>query len=65
MWSGGFPVEITLTPQAFTAAFKAGLKNHESPADDTIGADRAGLLASLADWKRAIDEAEAALAEHP
>jgi hypothetical protein len=64
MWSEGFPVEITLTPDAFVAAFKRGLEDHED-INRTIANSRDELLASLAEWRRAIDEAEAALNEHP
>jgi hypothetical protein len=65
MWEGGFPVEIMLTPDAFAAAFKAGLKAHEGH-DGTLTTDsREDLLESLAEWRWAIDQAEAALKEHP
>jgi len=65
MWSEGFPVEITLTPDSFADAFKAGLVNHKG-IDGMLPTDaREDLLESLAEWRRAIDQAEAALAEHP
>jgi hypothetical protein len=65
MWEGGFPVEITLEPINFTAAFITGLKAHEGQDGTIIGTARTELLASLNAWRRAIDEAEAALNAHP
>lgn len=65
MWDDGFPVEITLTPDNLAAAFKAGLDNHKG-IDGTLTTDsREDLLDSLAEWRWAIDEAEAALKAAP